>query len=250
MLVGATRDDDESSAVTGLAYDYAHAVEPDEQVGIYAGYGAKEVPLLVEGEVIGSRFVICHMVHTGRYSREYDIEGRCVDKQEVAYFSVEDSTLNIIEDRDAHDINRLRAVDDPVFRSIDYAVFDDKLEVSDKLVRIQETLEQHRYTEMSVVQQQEIVSYLNSLGLLKTLNQVSGEYAIRTTDDSNFSIIVLEDKGPCFMTFDGFTTSQMYLIGDTTAMCTGFTIGIKAQSYTETEKTELILPLNQSLKIA
>lgn len=231
-----------------LSYNYHHAVEPGEAQGISAGYGAKEVDYYLDGEVVDSRMVICHMIHTGQYVRQYDREGNCVDTQSVMYFAVEESELHVIEDRGAHDIRQLRRDDDPLYKAVDITAYDDNLELGEKLRQINAIAETYKFGSMNIVKQQRLVSYLNSLGLLKTLNHVRSEYAI-TSSANGCKVIVLGHDVPVFMTFEGFTVSQKFRLLGEFAVESGLGISIKAQAYDEYQKAEMVLPINQRLVI-
>jgi hypothetical protein len=251
-ILDPTASADDSAELLENSTTTQAVLGPDETLGESHGFIGKLLPVLMDQEVIGQRYVVCHLVHDGVTIRGLDNNCNMVDIKQMAAYPIETSRLQLQEEA-PFDPRELRHSDDELYADIDMAVLNDA-PFSQQLTDLQAAVEAHGFANLPAAKQQEVVGYLNCYRFFAPLQLLRANYALSATEEEgNATLVILANFLGAhihnFVAVDTFRlerTAQGYNV-----TATGIGVGLKAEIIDEdNQEQEIILPLNQIISFA
>jgi hypothetical protein len=230
----------EGGDMTGI--ELMKAIVPER--GTLKGFGVSKVPVVVEGFPMGDYFYICHSLYT--HSTERGLEDGSVEQRHYhAYFPVQHSKVRFIGGEHAHDINELRYDEHPMLETIDRIAMSSKLDLSQKLHRLDDLFGRWLPI-LNEEESQQFLSYVNSLGIVNTgFQPVLAEYAIMEQAGET-TVIVPDDSYILHATITGLRISDRYRVKNQRAVLRKPGLGLAGyNTHPDQSMIKLTFPLNQ-----
>ncbi len=258
---GAT--DTEGASVVVL--DETSIAQPDARngrtvEGRTVGFGYRKVPIMFDGEELGSRYVLCYMVDLGcsEVTIPEDADVMALE-QKIAYFDISCSRLRFLETGLVHDMSELRGSEDEMYETVDAIIYDEALSLSEKLQALHQLFTDADFELLPDDKQAEVLSYVNGCELFTAPRVLTAGYAILAKPsqigeaDVEDSILFLGSE-PVQAVPHGFMKSSHYIFDDSSdnqqpAVYMGDGVSMTMSIFFGDKRHVVWVPLNQAIEI-